>query len=101
MVVLEEKLRRVPRTTQSGREVESGALFQGSISIRPTLLGQRERLPHTGTTNRKRMSGVCGLAQKAYVLCIKFPLQGVHRFESSRLSDMSNRLACGRQHITN
>jgi hypothetical protein len=74
MVVLEEKLRRVPWTTQSGREVESGALFQGSISIRPTLLGQRERLPHTGTTNRKRMSGVCGLAQKAYVLCVSsFP----------------------------
>jgi hypothetical protein len=30
MAVLGEKLRRVPRTTQSGWEVESGALFLGS-----------------------------------------------------------------------
>jgi hypothetical protein len=26
------------------------------------------------------------------VVCIRFPLQGVYRFESPRLSDMSNRL---------
>jgi hypothetical protein len=30
MAVLGEKLRRVPWTTQPGREVESGALFLGS-----------------------------------------------------------------------
>jgi hypothetical protein len=30
MAVLGEKLRRVPRTTQPGWEVESGALFLGS-----------------------------------------------------------------------
>jgi hypothetical protein len=33
------------------------------------------------------------------VVCIRFPLQGVHRFESPRLSDMSNRLSSSRQHV--
>jgi hypothetical protein len=49
-----------------------------------TLLMTRERLPHTGTARRKRTSGVRGLAWEAYVMCWSgFPLQGVHRFESS------------------
>jgi hypothetical protein len=47
--------------------VESGAFFHGSNRICPTLLGQRERLPHTGTAGRKRMSGVRGLVHKAYM----------------------------------
>jgi hypothetical protein len=82
--------------------IMSRVLFLGSSRICPTLLSQRERLPCTGTAHKKRTSGVCGLAWKAYVACVSgFPLQGVHRFESPRLSDMSNRLSCGRQHIVN
>jgi hypothetical protein len=46
-----------------------------------------------GTAHRKRTLGVRGLEWEAYVACwSSFPLQGVHRFESLRLSDMSNRL---------
>jgi hypothetical protein len=52
-----------------------------------------ERLSHTGTAHRKRTSGVRGLEWEAYVSYWSgFPLQGVHRFELSRLSNMSNRL---------
>jgi hypothetical protein len=41
-----------------------------------------------------RMVGVpyADWAWDAYGVLIRFPLQGVHRFESPRLSDMSNRL---------
>jgi hypothetical protein len=57
------------------------------------LLMTHERLPRMGTTRRKRTPVVRGLALEAYVLYWSgFPLQGVHRFESPRLSDMSNRL---------
>jgi hypothetical protein len=46
-----------------------------------------------GTIRRKRTPGVRGFAWEAYVSCwLGFPLQGVHRFESPQLSDMSNRL---------
>jgi hypothetical protein len=46
-----------------------------------------------GDRRRKRTLGVRGLAWEAYVSCWSgFPLQGVHRFESPRLLDMSNRL---------
>jgi hypothetical protein len=39
------------------------------------------------------MRGVRGLTWKAYVSRVSdFSLQGVHRFGSSRLSDMSNHL---------
>jgi hypothetical protein len=79
--------------TQPGWGVVSGALFLRSSRVRPTLLVACERLPCTGTARRKRTLGIRGLAWKAYVSCWSgFPLQGVHRFESSRLSDMSNRL---------
>jgi hypothetical protein len=55
--------------------------------------GASERLSCTGTAHRKRMPGVHELEWEAYVACWSdFPLQGVHRFESPRLSDMSNRL---------
>jgi hypothetical protein len=47
IVVLEEKLRRVPWATQPGWEVESGALFLRSSSIRPMLLMTCERLLYT------------------------------------------------------
>jgi hypothetical protein len=57
------------------------------------FVGASERLSHMGTTRRKRTLGVCGLEREAYVACLSgFPLHGVHRFESPRLSDMSNRL---------
>jgi hypothetical protein len=57
------------------------------------FMGASERLPHTGTACRNRTSGVRGLEWEAYMACWSgFPLQGVHRFKSPRLSDMSNRL---------
>jgi hypothetical protein len=55
------------------------------------FVGASERLSRTGTARRKRTPGVCGLEWEAYVGQV-FPLQGVHRFKSLRLSDMSNRL---------
>jgi hypothetical protein len=70
-----------------------GALFLGSSGIYPILSVSHERLPCTGTARRKRTSDIRGLAWEVYVSCGSgFPLQGVHRFESSRLLDMSNRL---------
>jgi hypothetical protein len=57
------------------------------------FVGASERLSRTGTAHRKRMLGVRGLEWEVYVAFWSgFPLQGVHRFESPRLSDMSNRL---------
>jgi hypothetical protein len=73
--------------------IVSGAIFLGSGGIYPNLSVPRERLPCMGTAHRKRTLGVRGLAWEAYVSCWSgFPLQSVHRFESPRLSDMSNRL---------
>jgi hypothetical protein len=57
------------------------------------FMGASERLSRMGTARRKRTSGMRGLEWEAYIACWSgFPLHGVHRFESSRLSDMSNRL---------
>jgi hypothetical protein len=57
------------------------------------FVGASERLSRMGTTHRKCIPGVRGLEWEAYLACCSgFPLQGVHRFESPRLSDMSNRL---------
>jgi hypothetical protein len=57
------------------------------------FVGASERLSRMGTAHRKCTSGVRGLKWEAYVACWSdFPLQGVHRFELPRLSDMSNRL---------
>jgi hypothetical protein len=73
--------------------IVSGALFLGSSEICPNLSVPREMLPRMGTARRKRTLGVRGLAWEAYVSCWSgFLLQGVHRFESPRLSDMSNSL---------
>jgi hypothetical protein len=70
-----------------------GALSLGSSGICPNLSVHRERLPRMGTARRKHTPGVRGLAWEAYVSCWSgFPLQGIHRFESPRLSDMSNHL---------
>jgi hypothetical protein len=58
-----------------------------------TLSMTRKRLPRMETVHRKRTPDVRGLAWEVYVICWSgFPLQCVHRFKSSRLSDMSNRL---------
>jgi hypothetical protein len=57
------------------------------------FVGASKRLSRMGTARRKRTLGVPRLEWEAYVTCWSgFPLQGVHRFESQRLSDMSNRL---------
>jgi hypothetical protein len=57
------------------------------------FVGASESLSRTGTARRKRTPGMHGLEWEAYVTCWSgFSLQGVHRFESSRLSNMSNRL---------
>jgi hypothetical protein len=73
--------------------IVSGVLFLRSSGICPNLLASRERLPRTWTAYRKRTPGVYGLAWEAYVSYWSgFPLQGVHRLESPRLLDMSNRL---------
>jgi hypothetical protein len=57
------------------------------------FVGASESLSHTRIPHRKRTPVVRGLEWEAYVACWSgFPLQGVHRFESPRLLDMSNRL---------
>jgi hypothetical protein len=57
------------------------------------FVGASERLSRTGTTHRKHTPDVHKLEWEAYVVCWSdFPLHGVHRFESPRLLDMSNRL---------
>jgi hypothetical protein len=58
-----------------------------------TLSMTLERLPRTGTVCRKYTRGVRELAWEAYaVRWSGFSLQGIHRFKSPRLLDMSNRL---------
>jgi hypothetical protein len=53
------------------------------------FVGASERLSHMRNAHRKRTLGVRGLEWEAYVACWSgFPLQGVHRFKSLRLSDM-------------
>jgi hypothetical protein len=39
--------------------------------------------------------------ERVHIVCIKFLVQDVHQFESPRLSDMSNHLSCGSQHVDN
>jgi hypothetical protein len=102
MIVLGEKLDGGPADHSTGLGVVLGALFLGSSRVRPTLLMACKRLPRTWTARRKRTWGVHGLAWEVYMSCVSgFPLQDVHRFESSRVSDMSNRLSCGSLHVVN
>jgi hypothetical protein len=56
------------RGSVSQRTGDVGSLFFGSSGIRSTLKSQRERLSHTMTARRKRMSGIRGLVWEAYVL---------------------------------
>jgi hypothetical protein len=93
MAMLGKKLGGGLANHSTGLGVVLGALFLRSSRVRPMLMMACKRLPCTWIARRKRTCGVCGLARKAYVSCVSgFPLQGVHRFESAQLSDMSNRL---------
>ena len=57
------------------------------------LVGTYQRLPCTGTACRETYAWRTWTARESvHGVLIRFPLQGVHRFESPRLSDMSNRL---------
>jgi hypothetical protein len=61
------------------------------VGVSFDFVGASERLLRTGTAHRKHTLGVHGLEWEAYVACYSdFLLQGVHRFESTRLSDVSN-----------
>jgi hypothetical protein len=67
--------------------------YSGAVALSIVVDDFTKRLSHTWTARRKRTRGVRGLVRVAYVSCwSSFPLQGVHRFESLWLSDMSNRL---------
>jgi hypothetical protein len=76
MVVMGEKLCGGPMDRSASMlRIVSGAIFLECSKVRPTLLGQRQMLPCTGTTHKKCTSGICGLAQKTYVSCVSdFPL---------------------------
>jgi hypothetical protein len=69
MAVLGEKLGGGLVDHSVGLRVVSRALFLRSSKVRPMLLMAYKRLPRTGTTHRKRMSGVRGLAWETYVSC--------------------------------
>jgi hypothetical protein len=72
-----------------GMGIEMGDLFLRSSKSHPTMLGQREMLSHTACD------------EHVYVMCVRFLLHDVHRFESSQLSDMSNPLSYGHRHVVN
>jgi hypothetical protein len=102
MAVLREKLDDGPMDRSAGLGVVSGALFLRSSRVCSTLWMACKRLSRTWIAHRKRTLGVHGLAWEAYVSCVlDFPLQGVHQFESPRLSDMRNRLSRGSLHVAN
>jgi hypothetical protein len=75
MVVLREKLRGRPMDQSANMlRIVLGALFLESSRVRPTLLGQRERLPRIGIAHGKRTCGIHGPAQEAYMSCVSgFP----------------------------
>jgi hypothetical protein len=79
MVVFRRETEAGPAGHSVGLRGGVGNTFSWEQSIYPTLLGQRERLPRMGTVRRKRMW--IG-AKSVRVMCIRFLLQGVHRFES-------------------
>jgi hypothetical protein len=81
---------RPPKTTVGSVCLWLSRLLPG-VGACFDFLGASERLSRTGTGRRKRTPGVRGLEWEAYVaFWLGFPLQGVHLFESPRLSDMSN-----------
>jgi hypothetical protein len=83
---------RPPKTTTGPIYLWLSRLLPG-VGACFDFMGASERVSRTGTARRKSTPGVRGLKWEAYVVCcLGFPLQSVHRFESPRLSDMSNRL---------
>jgi hypothetical protein len=95
MVVRGEKLGGGPTDQSSSMlGIVSGFLFLESSRVHPTLLGQCKRLPHTETAHRKHTSGICGLAQEAYV-------SYVLSFSCMMYIDSSHHDSCGSQHVVN
>jgi hypothetical protein len=92
MAVLGEKLRQVSRATQSCWEVESGALFLGSSASVQLCWWLMKGCYMRTTWDTYGRGAYTDWARKVCSVLIKFPLLGVYRFESPRLSDMSNRL---------
>jgi hypothetical protein len=94
MVVLGEKLGGEPMDRSASMlGIVSGALFLASSRVHPMLLMASERLPRTWTAHKKCTYDIRRLTWEAYMSCVLgYPLQGVHRFESPQLLDMSNRL---------
>jgi hypothetical protein len=83
---------RSPKTTAGLVCLWLPRLFSG-VGTCFHFMGVSERLSRMMAAYRKCTPGVRGLEWEAYVACWSgFPLQGVHRFESPQLSDMSNRL---------
>jgi hypothetical protein len=89
MAVTRKKLEETRGTVNQRAVDQDGSPFSQEQWIYSTLLSQRKRLP--------RM--IC--RERVCVVFIKFLLQDVHQFESMWLSDMGDRLSCGRQHIFN
>jgi hypothetical protein len=92
MVMLGEKLSGKPTDRSADMlGIVSGAFFLWSSMVHPMLLMASERLPRLKAVCRKRTSDVRGLTQETFMLCVSgFSVQGVHQFESLRLSDISN-----------
>jgi hypothetical protein len=59
-------------------KIVSGALFLMGSRVRPTLLGQCERLPRMMTFLVKHTGGVCGPAQEVYVAYVSVFLYRVY-----------------------
>jgi hypothetical protein len=81
--------------------IVSGALFLGSSEICSNLSVTHEMLL---CVDRMRYIW-SGTIRELSMGCVwhwsGFPMQGVHRFESPRLSNMSNRLSRGSLHVEN
>jgi hypothetical protein len=84
MVILGEKLSDGPTDWSADMlGIVLGAFFLWSSRVHPMLLMASERLSRLETACRKHMSGVRGLTQETFMLCVSgFSVQGVHRFES-------------------
>jgi hypothetical protein len=77
MVVLGEKLDGESVDWLVGMlRIVLGALFLRSSRVRPTLLGQCERLPRTRTVLRKHKWCRWTGAESVHVVCIRFSLVG-------------------------
>jgi hypothetical protein len=73
--------------------IMSGTLFLGSSVIHPNLSTPREGLLYVDHVRYVWSWTIHGLSvESVWRVGRVFPLQGVHRFKSPRLSDMSNHL---------